>query len=259
VKKTKPNLILVHSFPTNSILLKGLIEFLDDFFTVHFIDLPGFHKKSPPFKGHITIQRFSDYVDQKIKEWDFDEYIIGGASFGFLVVNNAKLNKKCRAVLAMEPYINIHCIHTSFWKQKQYSAITSFLKLIRTLHLEDKIWRSKMFSDFLQKEADYPKKRIDVIIRHIDPRTFFTITSILMNYKKNPKFHDLPHFLIGNFADRSIDFEAVIEVFVKNLDELHIASEPIDHYPKELTKRYFKSRIPHEHINRLLACIEGGE
>ena len=47
-------------------------------------------------------------------------------------------------------------------------------------------------------------------------------------------------------------------IFIKNLHELHITSEPIDHYPKDLTKNYFKTRIPNEHIRRMLACIEGG-
>lgn len=61
---------------------------------------------------------------------------------------------------------------------------------------------------------------------------------------------------MGNFADKTIDFDKTVEVFIKNLHELHIASEPIDHYPKDLTKNYFKTRIPQEHISRIIACME---
>ncbi|MBP6060580.1 MAG: hypothetical protein KA515_01070 [Candidatus Pacebacteria bacterium] len=254
----KPHLLLVHSFPTNSVLLRGLEEFLADFFTVHFIDLPGFHIESPALNGAITLKKFSNYFDQKIAELNVDEYIVGGVSFGFLIINNAKLDKRCKAILAMEPFINTECLNINFWKQKQYIATSILLKLIHTLRLEKHIWESKWFSKFLQKESDYPKERIDTIIKHINSRTFFAVTNLLMNYHHQPKFHNLPHFLIGNFADKTINFDKTVEIFIKNLHELHIASEPIDHYPKDLTKSYFKTRIPREHIQRLLACMEGG-
>jgi pimeloyl-ACP methyl ester carboxylesterase len=254
----KPHLLLVHSFPTNSILLHGVEEFLSDFFTVHFINLPGFHKESLPFKGPITLKKFSNYFDQKIAELGASEYVVGGISFGFLVVNNAKLDKRCKAILAMEPFLNTKCLKISFLKQKLYIMISWLTRLVNWLGLEKTIWNSRLFSEYLQKESNYPEERISTIIKHIDPRTFFAVTSMLMTYKKDPKFHDLPHFLIGNFADETINFDHVVEIFLKNLKEMHLASEPIDHYPKDLTKNYFKTRIPHKHIQRILACMEGG-
>src|SRR3989344_9439567 len=197
----KPHLLLVHSFPTNSVLLRGLEEFLADFFTVHFIDLPGFHKDVPALKGKITLKKFSDYFDQQIANLDADEYIVGVVSFGCLVINNAKLDKRCRAILAMEPFINRDCLNAPSWKQKKYLVISGLLRLLHLLHLEKKILKSKWFSEYLQKESNYPKERVDTIIKHIDSRTFFAVTSLLLNYNKNPKFHKLPHFLIGNFSD----------------------------------------------------------
>lgn len=255
----KPHLLLVHSFPTNSVLLHGLEEFLSDFFTVHFIDLPGFHKNNPPFVGEITLHKFSHYFDKKIAELGLQEYIVGGVSFGFLVINNAKLDNRCKAILAMEPFINTECLNTSFAKKKTYIVMANLMKVIHYFHLEKWIWESNWFNKYLQKTSDYPKERVDTIIKHIDPRTFFTTARLLLSYKKNPTFHKLPHFLVGNFADKTINFDKTVEIFIKNLHELHIASEPIDHYPKDLTKNYFKTRIPHEHIQRMLACIEGGE
>jgi hypothetical protein len=194
-----------------------------------------------------------------VAELDVKEYIVGGVSFGFLVINNAKLDKRCKGIIAMEPFVNTKCLNISFWKQKIYVAIALLLKFIHFLHLEKRIWESDWFNEYLQKESDYPKERVDTIIKHIDSRTFFAVTKILLSYKENPKFHKLPYFLVGNFADKTINFDKVVEIFIKNLHELHVTSEPIDHYPKDLTKNYFKTRIPNEHIRRMLACIEGGE
>ena len=139
----KPHLLLVHSFPTNSILLHGLEEFLADYFTVHFIDLPGSHKNNPPFHGAVTLKKFSDYFDQKIAELDADEYIVGGVSFGFLVINNAKLDKRCKAILAMEPFLNTTCLNIPFWDQKKYATISALLKLIHSIGMEKQIWKSE--------------------------------------------------------------------------------------------------------------------
>ncbi|MEK7604250.1 MAG: hypothetical protein AAB442_00380 [Patescibacteria group bacterium] len=253
----KPHLILVHSFPTNSILLHGLEEFLADFFTVHFIDLPGFHQESPPFKGAITLRKFSQYLDEKITELNLKEYIVGGVSFGFLVINNAKLSTHCKAILAMEPFINTQCLNMTFWEKRRYTFLAALMKVIHHLHLEKRVWNSQWFNTYLQEVSGYPRVRVDTIIQHVDPRTFFAVMGLLLSYTKNPTFHNLPHFLVGNFSDKTIHFDKTVEIFIKNLHELHLTSEPIDHYPKDLTKSYFKTRIPEEHIQRMLACIEG--
>ncbi|MEO5635082.1 MAG: alpha/beta fold hydrolase [Candidatus Paceibacterota bacterium] len=252
----KPHLLLTHSFPTNSVLLHGLKEFLSDYFTVHFIDLPGFHESSPAFHNSITLKKFSNYFDHKIAELGLDEYIVGGVSFGFLVINNAKLDKRCKAILAMEPFINTQCLNIPFWKQKKFIIISTLLNLMSFFNKEKQIWESQLFKEYFQTESGYPKERIDRITKHIDPHTFFSVTRLLLNYKKYPKFHNLPYFLIGNFSDKTINFDSVVKIFIKNLSELHIASEPIDHYPKDLTKEYFKTRIPKEHISRMIACME---
>jgi hypothetical protein len=184
--------------------------------------------------------------------------ILSAGSLGFLVVNNAKLDKRCKGIIAMEPFLNTECLNISFLKQKVYIIFSNLLKLIGFFDLERRIWESNWFNEYLQKEADYPKERVDIIIKHINPRTFFTVASLLLNYKKNPKFHNLPYFLVGNFADKTINFDRAADIFINNLHEVHITSEPIDHYPKDLTKSYFKTRIPHEHICRMLACMESG-
>lgn len=247
----KPHLLLVHSFPTNSVLLHGLEEFLSDFFTVHFIDLPGFHKNSPPFNNEVSIENFSNYLDQKISDLDIDEYTVGGISFGFSVVNNAKLDKRCKAILAVEPFVNSKYLNTSY-----RTSLVIMMGLIHFFHIEKLIWESKWFRQYLQKESGYPKERIDMIINHIDPRTFFSVAKLILNYNEEPIFHNLPYFLIGNFEDKTIDFNSIVEVFKKNIQKLKIIAVPIDHYPKDPSKEYFTSKITMEHMHRILAGIE---
>lgn len=57
----KENLVLLHSFPTNSILLSGYIEYLSDYF----IDLPGFTKVVPPTLRNTLIMTFLFLVKQE--------------------------------------------------------------------------------------------------------------------------------------------------------------------------------------------------
>ena len=114
----KENLILVHSFPTNSILLKGFIGYIDDYFNVYPIDLPGFRKDIKPLQK-ITIDSYSKFVEEKVKKLNLDDFLIGGISFGFIVVNNAKIDKKCKGIIAIEPYVNSKSLRMS-WPNNPY-------------------------------------------------------------------------------------------------------------------------------------------
>jgi hypothetical protein len=154
--------------------------------------------------------------------------------------------------MAIEPFINSKYLNISFLNRKKYFAISLFLSLANKFKLEKKIWRKEIFHKFLQKEFKCSPDSISTIIEHIDPKTFFKVTRILMNYHKNPKFHKLPHFLIGNFTDDMINFASVVEIFVKNVDKLQIISEPVDHFPKNLTKEYFVTMIPKENILKMI-------
>ena len=102
----KENLVLLHSFPTNSILLSGYIEYLSDSFNVYFIDLPGFTKAVPPLE-RVTFAGYYDFVGRKIKELDLDSYLVEGISFGFAIVNHLNHDRKCKGIIAIEPFIRV--------------------------------------------------------------------------------------------------------------------------------------------------------
>jgi len=73
----KENLVFVHSFPTNSRALKGLIDYLNSYFNVIPIDLPGFVKEAPALQT-ISLKSYSDYVDRKVLELDLERFYMGG-------------------------------------------------------------------------------------------------------------------------------------------------------------------------------------
>jgi hypothetical protein len=80
-----------------------------------------------------------------------------------------------------------------------------------------------------------------------------------MNYDKKMQFHKLPHFLMGNFADDTINFKAVTEAFLKNLHDLYIISTPIEHYPKNMTKTYFKKHISEKDIGKIILFLKSNK
>lgn len=132
----KENLILVHSFPTNRILLAPLIEYLQDYFNVFPVDLPGFKSDVLPLK-QISFQGYCDFLDEKIKQLKLPHYVVAGISFGFIVVNCAKLDEKCKAVMAVEPYLNTY--HLRFGRLDRIKEIVQ-LRFIKTFHLYSFIW-----------------------------------------------------------------------------------------------------------------------
>ena len=245
---TKPNLVLVHSFPTNSILLSGLIEFLEDYFNIYFIDLPGCISTNPPLKK-ISLKNFSKYLDKKIEEINLDQYIIGGISFGYWVVSHAKLNNKCRGILAVEPYINSRYVKVPLSYRIKYKILfwlLGFFELYRVL------WKADSLMKYYRKIANYPLKRVETIMREFDAKTFYVITKTLMFYKDRPKFFDLPYVLLINPKDKIIDADKVHVLFERKVEKLLVVETKIGHYPRTVTKRYFQRIIPKETINQVL-------
>ena len=63
----KPNLILINGFAVNKKPLKGFISYLNEFFKVYVIDLPG-HGKNPETIETVTLNNIVEYADKKIQE-----------------------------------------------------------------------------------------------------------------------------------------------------------------------------------------------
>jgi pimeloyl-ACP methyl ester carboxylesterase len=243
------NLILVNAFYTNSILLKGLIDYLSQYFHLHFIDLPGFINHSPPLQ-EISIQSFSEYTAKKIDELNLDRYIIAGISFGFLIVNNTNLDEKCKGIVAINPYIDEKSLLLNSGKKMFYNYMSKYF--VR-FNISTKIWKNKIFQQMAYLYSSYPRDRVTVILEHMDGKTFFKTAQIILNNKNSLHFQNYPYALIINKNDKTIDYDYSMKIFKNNINKLLIVHSDADHYPENIDESYFKQAFPKNEINRIVS------
>lgn len=134
---SKPNLVLVPSFGTNRLILRGLADYLGEAFTVYFIDLPGFTRQVQPLRP-ITLAAYSAFVEDKLGQLGLESYWLGGISFGFLVVNRLPFDPRCQAVLGIEPYTDARSLNLSPYLRL---ALGNAVRWICRLHLHARVWR----------------------------------------------------------------------------------------------------------------------
>jgi pimeloyl-ACP methyl ester carboxylesterase len=245
----KENLVLIHSFPTNSVLLSGLIDYLSDYFNVYFIDLPGFTKAVPPLK-RISYEGYYDYVEKKIDEFHLDDYLAGGISFGFAIINHLKHGKKCKGIIAIEPFIGLKSLKFSTSKRILYSFL---IQTICTLRLYSLFWGSPLAAKYLPKLRGYPPETMMIMFEQIDGRTFFETANILLKDRNEYRFHDLPYVFVGNKNDRTVNYNYIYETLSRNVTKLLVLNTEIDHYPRDTSKAYFKRMVPKEIFEKMTA------
>jgi hypothetical protein len=253
MQNERENLVLVNAFYTNSILLKGLIDFLKEYLNLYFIDLPGFSKKSPPLK-EVTVENFSEYIQKKINELNLGHYIIGGISFGFWVVNNISLSqdKRCKGIIALFPYIDAKSLKLKKRKKILYSTAVNFLCFTG---LSATIWKNKCTQKFAYWYSSYPPDRVKVILEEMDGKTFFETARWILHMNHGVRFHKKPYILIINKDDKTIKYDYCHQVFQDNAEELFVLNSTIDHFPEDLSKNYIQERFDTGDIQRLIAFI----
>jgi len=247
----RENLVLVNAFYTNSAILKGLIDFLNDIFNVYFIDLPGFSGDVPPLDD-ISVESFAHYVRRRIDGFGLEHFVLGGISFGFLVANHVPLNGECRGILGITPYLDRKSLKLKPVKRHGYRLVTGFFA---TTRLSRRIWKTRALHRFAQYYSRYPSSRVDLILEHMDGQTFFETGRMILNGRHSCFFHDLPYILIVNRDDTTIDFEYTTRRFRDSAASLLIVETKIDHYPQEITKEYFRERIGRHEIDRVAAFL----
>jgi len=243
----KENLILINSFYSNS-LLQGLIDFIQDYFHVHFIDLPGFAAHVPPAKT-ISFEGFSSYVEEKIKAFDFDSYILGGISFGYFIASRASMDHRCRGIAAIVPYVDSYSLRLKFRKKLIYKMGT---RVIDGRGISSWLWEKHAFKKLAWWYSIYPEERVNVILDQFDGRTFFRIGRLLLENNKPCGFHNLPTALIISCVDSTLNNEYVLDLFQENIKDLLVVHTEIDHYPVQLDKKYFKDHFKDENIKKIL-------
>lgn len=240
----KQLLVLLHSFPTNSIILKGLIEFLSDYFSVFFIDLPGFNNNKINEKA--TFELHVNYVEKEIKKLGVKNYWLGGISFGFLIAN--KINDdNCIGILAMEPFVNNSYLNFSKFKKVTFMVLINFSNFLNNFFslLNNRIIEYILIHNWLGKE------KTKIILQTMESKTFFETAVYIINYKKSLKFQDKPYILMINKNDKIIDANKTINYFKKHRNLL-ITYNTVEHHPKEITKKYFMENIKKQEISKIL-------
>ena len=83
-----------------------------------------------------------------------------------------------------------------------------------------------------------------MLFNELDSRTFFKTAALILEHKAEANFKDLPHILMANKNDNTLDYDYIIKTFTKNINLLLVVNTTIDHFPLELTKTYFKTHLP---------------
>jgi len=246
----KPNLILLHSYPTNSLILEGLISFLKKYFKVYFIDLPGFIKNEPPLKK-ISIEGYTNFIEKKVEELNLKNFWIGGISFGFLLVNKIKLNKNCKGIFAVEPFLNYKELKMNFLKKIFLSLLCGLLS-----KMNFKTLKNIPLINSILKNAGYPKNKLKIMKTHMHPKTIFGLGKIILGYNEKIIFHKKPYILVINKEDETLDSADTISIFKNKVKTLQIINTTSNHYPKRPTKRYFEHNISKKEMEKGLKFMK---
>ncbi len=235
----KYNLILIHSFPTNSILLKGLIEYLEGFFNVYFIDLPGFRKTIPPL-ALINIPEYAKFVENKIAGFGLDSYLVGGISFGFIVINSVKYTDgKCLGIIAMEPFTGVDSLRMTTQQKTLYKML---FRVVNFLKVDKLLWKSLLLRRTFAQQ--YPEWTVDIVLGEIDSKTFFETAALILNATDPIEFQNLPYVLSINKDDDTVNYPYLHKLFSTHVKRLKIIDTSVEHYPADLSKDYFSKMIP---------------
>jgi len=244
----KVNLVLVNAFLTNSVVLKGLIDYLSHYFQVHFIDLPGFSRAIPPLP-EITLDSFARYVEDRIASLNLDRYLLGGISFGFAVVSRVNADGNCRSMVGIAPYINSRWLNLGLLKKTAYSFLVD---LTIVFNLSARLWRHRRFHQIFNWYSDYPPERIKTLLDQMEGRTFFETARIILRHRGACQFHRKPYALILSQADRTIKNAPLLRLFEEQVERLKILQVDIDHYPLDISEDYFHRRLPAEKVEEIL-------
>jgi pimeloyl-ACP methyl ester carboxylesterase len=250
-RREKDDLVLVHSFYANSLLLHGLGDFLSDDFNVHFIDLPGFAPHEPPLP-EVSLESFASHIESRISGLGLGCFYIGGISFGYSVIGRVRLPPECLGVLAIFPFLGSRSLAMRRRKKLVYRVVVNAMG---ASGLGGPLWNSPILERFAFWWSKYPPARVRLILDQMDGRTFFDTARIILNNGDGAKFPPLPHVLILNPSDTTIRADYCERMFEERVKDMCVVRTDLDHYPLEPTADYFRSRFPRGEIDRIKAFL----
>lgn len=243
--KKKENLIIIPGFANNSLFLQEALLYLNNFFNVYCIDLPGFIENCHPI-GQPDIDNFTIYVEKKLSELNLPDYYLAGISFGYAIISRLHLNTRCKGILAIYPYLNESYLKLNI-AQKFLLKIT--LASINKRKLGILLWHSPLFKWYLRLTGHSPED-IAYIYAHIDATTYFAAADYILNNTQKINLQKLPHVVILNKQDEILDYYRLLKTFKDRAKKLILTSS-LSHIPKELTFDMMKLHFPPALITRM--------
>ncbi len=245
----KLNLVLINGFGSNGEIIKGVLDTLSEFYNVYFLELPGSVK-------HITLKKYTtknfiDYFQKEINKLKLKEYILGSLSFGFPLSNELKIDKKCKGILAIEPYLDKKYTHMSLIKRSLFILLIKSICFFKIYHL---IWETNLFKKALFK-LGYNETIIKCIWK-LDPKPYFETGKLVLTYTHKPNFHNLPHVLMINEHDNMINAEKTIETFKHNVKNLLIIKTTVPHYPDKMGKNSILQKVHKNNLQKMITFFK---
>lgn len=96
---------------------------------------------------------------------------------------------------------------------------------------------------------------INIILQEIDPKTFVDTGLMILNDVPQVTYHPVPHLLIMNPHDQTLDYEHTLANFRSRVPRLAVLDTDLPHFPPDLSYDYLAQKLPadqiHTAINKL--------
>ena len=192
----------------------------------------------------ISFDSFSKFLEKRINDLKLGNFIIGGISMGFFIVNKLPFDHRCQGILAIEPYIDSN---TLLFGRHTVKVLIILISGIQLLKLERHLWESNLFKVILSR-LKLPKNIIPSILAEYSPQTFFKLAKIILSNNEAIKFQNKPYVLLVNKDDGTVSYNYLVKVFKEKVNQLKIITTHVEHYPSDLSKQYFEMMIPNSQV-----------
>lgn len=239
----KPNLVIVHSFPTNSFILDGLISYLTQWFTVYFIDLAGFTHQAKQLKTY-NMKEYAKYLQEEIEELKLSSYSIMGISFGFFLTCLLKKDAACHGVIAVAPFIGKKSLRIDPVIKNIYVTL---LWCVIHMNKTEALWNSAVFIWLFPKFifGHQPQERTTLLLQTIRGKAFFETAYAILTCKENAVL-DLhqKYVLVLHTQDKRVRSSYIQEYFENSKAQHKVFYTSMEHFPKcEMDADFFSKHL----------------
>ena len=104
---------------------------------------------------------------------------------------------------------------------------------------------------YFSQAKQYSPEVLSTILEQIDPRTFFETARLLLSDNREQAFQKRPYVLLPSKSDKTIDCECIHRLADNGGDHVLVMDLDVEHYPQDLSRAFFESRIPGKTIKTM--------